>query len=184
MFPARCLPISSASSISSISFVSLAHRPAPSDETSDEQAKRRTRRAIGNGEAEHHDIRFIRTTPMPLHAIRIAHTSRITHESRHEHANGKTPPSKPLTTPLTGRRAGRQRDDKRDAHASPACLPTRRQRNAERHGNCYPPHDTTARDERDGMKGETTSRTNDGTKKNGPPLLNEKRPEKRDEIYN
>lgn len=79
--PASCLPASF------ISFISSAHHPRQSDETSDEQAKRRTRRAIDNGEAEHHDIRSIRTTPMPLPARRIAPTSRMTHGS---HTNTPT----------------------------------------------------------------------------------------------
>lgn len=62
--PPTCPPRSSHPSHPShpLRSISLAHRPAPSDETSDEQAKRRTRRAINNGEAERHDIRRLTDT--------------------------------------------------------------------------------------------------------------------------
>ena len=63
-----------------------------------------------------------RIPQMPLPALRIAPTSRITHGYSHEHAHGKTTPPRALQRP--------RRDDAerltRHAAPPPACFPTRR----------------------------------------------------------
>lgn len=66
--------------------ISLAHRPAPSDETSDKQAKRRTRRAIDNSEAERHDIRHLpdtaNTHPRQPYSLYKPHNARTLPRTR------------------------------------------------------------------------------------------------------
>ena len=123
---------------------------------------------------------------MPLPAYRIATTSRITCGYSHEHVHGKTTPPRASQCP---RRA--TRDDGRDngtllladmttrrsAATPPACLPTRR-RNAERHGEyCYPPHDTTTRDERRDEETGSKAGRETGRKKTGRPLEKKGGPE-------
>ena len=75
--------------------ISLAHRPAPSDETSDEQAKRRMEQAIDDEKQGTTTSDASQIPQMPIPARRIASTSRITHRHPHEHAHGKTPPPSP-----------------------------------------------------------------------------------------
>lgn len=70
-----------------------------------------------------------------------------------------------------------------------ACLPTmtRQRRNAERHGELLPAprHDGTGREDgtKESGKREAGRDERRDDKKNGPPLLKERRSEKRDEIY-
>lgn len=118
---------------------------------------------------------------MPLLARRIAPTSRMTHRHPQRTRPRENDPSTSLTTPQTGntgRLTGRgngtlllaDMTTRRSAATPPDCLPTRR-RNAERHGEyCYPPHDTTTRDERRDERDRKRSGTKGGTKKNGPPF--------------
>ena len=76
---------------------------------------------------------------MPLPALRIAHTSRITCGYSHEHIHGKTTPQRPLQRP---RRA--TRDDGRDETTGRRLLAYRYDDEA----TTPPPADTTTRDER------------------------------------
>lgn len=82
--------------------ISLAHLPAPSDETSDEQTKRRTGRAIDNEEAERHDIRRLpdtaNTPPRPPYSPYEPHNARTPTRTRPQ----ENAPYMPLTTSLTG----------------------------------------------------------------------------------
>lgn len=134
------------------------------------------------GKKERHDIRQLtdtaNTPPRPPYSPYSPYDARTpTRIRKRENA-----PFKPLTTPLTGRRAGR-RDDKRDAHASPACLPTRRRDvpppPASRHddgtqndtANYYPPHGTkngtTSGTRETGSEAGRTTGRESGTKKTG-----------------
>lgn len=80
---------------------------APSDKTSDEQAKRRTRRAIDN-EARRIPQRSIPQMPIP--ARRIAPTSRITHDPDTNTPTGKRPLYAPHNA-SDGQHETRGRDD-------------------------------------------------------------------------
>lgn len=106
------------------------------------------------------------TTQMPLHARRIAHTSRITHGHSHETHPQENAPYMPITTPLTGNT--RRGDGTTTGHLSSlACLPIRRRDD----DACLPPDTTTTerRTSRRTATRPTTRRhgTNDGTRETG-----------------
>ena len=63
----------------------------------DENDARNWQSTTGNANASTPD-----TAPPPPRARRIAHTSRMTHGYRHEHAHEENAASTPLTTPQTG----------------------------------------------------------------------------------
>ena len=169
----------------------IAH--APSDEMSDEQAKRRTWQAIDDVQGERHDIRRLtgiaNTHPRPPYSLYEPPNARTLPRTR---PLGNDP-STSLTTPQTGRRTGRR---ERRPHRNAACLltDTTTERRTPRRTATRPTtrkHGTKSGTMEAGREARrkaerTTGRISgkqggarDGTKKNGPFLLNEKRPENR-----
>ena len=128
-----------------------------SDETSDEQAKRRTGRAIDNEQAERHDIRHLddnaNTPPRPPYSPYEPYDAQI---PTREHARGKTPLHEPHNAP-DGQYGMRGRDEttgrrllayRRDDEATTPPLAYRHDNGTpDATANCYPPHDTTTQDE-------------------------------------
>lgn len=200
--PVACLPrpthavaihlIHLISLVSSHRLIARISSPAQSDETSDEQAKRRTARSIDNRKAERHDIRYLPDTanapPRPPYSPYKPNNARIPTRTR----PWENDPSTSLTTPQTGR----QRNDGRDETTGRRLLAYRHdneattlppasrheQRNAERHGELLPAprHDNTGR-----TTGRTDCEMRDGTRggtKKRAANLKERRPEKQDEI--
>ena len=179
--PVACLPrpthavaihlIHLISLVSSHRLIARISSPAQSDETSDEQAKRRTARSIDNRKAERHDIRYLPDTanapPRPPYSPYKPNNARIPTRTR----PWENDPSTSLTTPQTGR----QRNDGRDEttgrrllayrHDNEATTPPpasrHEQRNAERHGELLPAprHDNTGR-----TTGRTDCEMRDGTR--------------------
>lgn len=141
--------------------------------------RRATSRRNGarDGQSKSHDIRYpANAPPRPPYSPYEPHDARaLTRTRPRENA-----PSKPLTTPQTGNTGRRTRRDD-GTPMLPACLPTRRRSDdasTRRHdnetqnatANCYPPYDTTTRDERRDEESGKRDGMSDGMKKNEPPL--------------
>lgn len=173
----------------------IAH--APSDDTSGEQAKRRTGRAIDDGvrrTLRHPTSR--RQRKMPLPARRIAPTSRMTHKHSTNTPTGKRPLHEPHNAPdgQYGTTNGtRQRDasacrhDDETIRRNAACLlpdTTTKRPTPRRTATRLPTrrNGTKCRDDGGGKQDGMSDGTESGTKKKRAAIRKEKRLEKRNEV--
>lgn len=157
------------------------HRPALLDETSDEQAKRRAWRVIGNGKAERHDIRHLddnaNAPPRPPYSPYEPHDAQTPTRNT---PTGKRPIHEPHNAPdgQYGTTNGtRQRDasacrhDDETLRRNAACLltdTTTERRTPRRILLPAPRHDNTGREA--GRWKREAKRDDGRDEKNGPPI--------------